>query len=325
MRKFKMTLNMKLLLSAIFFITLIAGILPIDIISNERIQNNFGENMKLNKLTPEEARVIINKGTEMPFTGLYNTNTEKGKYICKQCDAPLYNSSDKFESSCGWPSFDDEISGAVKRTIDADGRRTEITCAQCNAHLGHVFEGEGLTDKNIRHCVNSISMNFIPAVQSVEKAYFAGGCFWGTEYYLQKEPGVIATSVVYMGGTTSDPTYEEVCTGKTGHAETVEVEYDPSKTDFETLARLFFEIHDPTQYNRQGPDIGNQYRSAIFYTDSHQKEIVEKLINTLKDKGFKVVTQLAEAEKVWFAELYHQDYYDQNGHKPYCHIFTKRF
>jgi peptide methionine sulfoxide reductase msrA/msrB len=285
--------------------------------------------MKYNKLTPEEQRVILNKGTEAPFTGKYYNFNEKGTYTCKQCGAPLYRSADKFDSGCGWPSFDDEIPGAVKRIPDADGIRTEIVCANCGAHLGHVFLDEGFTSKNTRHCVNSISMNFIPADEKAsvktEKAYFAGGCFWGVEYYFQKARGVLSTQVGYMGGHVKNPTYEEVCTGKTGHAETMEVVFDPSQTDYETLARLFFEIHDPTQVNRQGPDVGYQYRSAIFYVDDSQKEIAEKLIKILKDKGYKVATEVAKADTFWKAENYHQSYYQKNGHEPYCHGYTKRF
>ena len=290
--------------------------------------------MTTNKLTPEEEYVIVNKGTEAPFSGKYLDNNEPGTYVCKRCGAPLYRSSDKFDGHCGWPSFDDEIPGAVKHAPDPDGSRTEISCANCGAHLGHVFTGEGLTDKDIRHCVNSISLVFVPAAKAdandpnskpSTKAYFSGGCFWGVDYWLKTAPGVISVTAGYMGGTTKHPTYEQVCTGKTGHSETVEVVFDPNKTTYENLAKLFFEIHDPTQRNRQGPDIGYQYRSAIFYADRQQKKIAERLIEQLKKKGLKVVTSVEPAKEFWPAEGYHQDYYGKNGGQPYCHIRTKRF
>jgi peptide methionine sulfoxide reductase msrA/msrB len=305
-------------------IGIIISLFALSTISQNKITEN---NMASHKLTPEEEQVIIHKGTEPPFTGKYYNFTADGTYTCKQCGAPLFKSKDKFDSGCGWPSFDDEIPGTVKQSMDADGHRIEITCAKCGAHLGHIFKGERLTPKNARYCVNSISMNFIPEAKSImtEKAYFAGGCFWGIEHYLQKVEGVLSAKVGYMGGHTENPTYEEVCSGTTGHAETVEVEFDPSKTDFETLARLFFEIHDPTQKNGQGPDIGDQYRSAIFYVDDTQKLIAEKLIGLLKAKGYDVQTQIVKAGPFWIAENYHQDYYDKTGKQPYCHFYTKRF
>ena len=285
------------------------------------------EKNKYNQLTDVEKNIIINKGTEAPFTGLYNSFYEKGTYICKRCNTPLYKSQDKFNSNCGWPSFDDEIKGAVKRLPDADGRRTEILCNNCGAHLGHVFIGEGFTDKNTRHCVNSISLNFIPFETEIltETAIFAGGCFWGVEYYFNNVKGVNSTEVGYIGGDKDNPTYEEVCAGTTGHIEAIKVVFDPRIVKYEELCKLFFEIHDPGQLNRQGPDIGEQYKSAIFYTSNVQKEISIKLINILKEKGYSVVTELIEASKFWPAENYHQDYYDKKGDRPYCHFYKKKF
>jgi peptide methionine sulfoxide reductase msrA/msrB len=231
--------------------------------------------MQFNELSLAEERVIVHKGTERPYTGKYLNNKEDGTYTCKRCDAPLYESQDKFDSHCGWPSFDDEIDGAVKRIPDADGMRTEIVCANCDGHLGHVFLGEGFTAKNTRHCVNSISLNFVPEGEEVqaktEKAIFAGGCFWGVEYYLEKHPGVLSVTSGYTGGHVKNPTYQDVLSKKSGHIEAVEVIYDPSKTSYEEVAKLFFEIHDPTQVDRQGPDIGEQYRSEVFYITDEQK------------------------------------------------------
>jgi len=286
----------------------------------------YGDKTMYKKLTPQEERVIVNKGTEMPFTGKYDKHFEEGVYTCKRCGEVLFDSSSKFKSSCGWPSFDDQKAKAVTKLPDADGLRTEIICTNCGAHLGHVFTGEGYTPKNTRYCVNSVSMDFALAEENrTERAIFASGCFWGTEYHLQKVPGVISTAVGYTGGNVDNPTYKQVCTDKTGHAEAVEVIYDPSKTSYEELARLFFETHDFAQLNRQGPDIGTQYRSAVFYLDEKQKDTTEKLIETLRQKGFDVKTEVSPAGKFWLAENYHQDYYKNNGKTPYCHIYRKIF
>jgi len=283
------------------------------------------EIMKFNKLTTEEESVIIKKGTEAPFTGKFYKNDKSGTYLCKRCDAPLYRSDDKFDSGCGWPSFDDEIEGAVNRTTDADGRRTEITCSNCGAHLGHVFLGEKFTSKNTRHCVNSISLNFIPQNAESNIAIFAGGCFWGVEQQFQTVAGVIETSVGYIGGGIDKPSYKEVCSGTTGHAEAIQIIFDPQKVSYEKLVKFFFEIHDFTQIDRQGPDIGEQYRSAIFYTDEKQKETAKEVIQILKDKDYEVATAVVEADKFWDAEEYHQDYYNKTGGNPYCHIHKKIF
>ncbi len=280
--------------------------------------------MKYNALTPEEERVILQRGTEPPFSGKYCRHAETGLYLCKRCGSALFRSEDKFESGCGWPAFDDEIPGAVERHPDPDGERTEIVCARCGAHLGHVFAGEGLTPKNLRHCVNSVSMDFIPAEQ-VGRAIFAGGCFWGVEYWFERAEGVLAAVSGYIGGRTHKPSYEEVCSHTTGHAEAVEVLFDRRQTSFESLARLFFEIHDPTQVDRQGPDVGDQYRSAIFYMDEGQKQTAEKLISELRKKGLQVATRLEPAEEFWPAEDYHQDHYRKKGSRPYCHRRVQRF
>lgn len=305
--------------------------------NSQDVNISKNDTSKYNTLTPFEEFVILKKGTERAYTGKYYDFKGDGIYICKRCDAPLYNSSDKFDSHCGWPSFDDEIPGAVKRVVDADGERTEILCANCGGHLGHVFLGERFTDKNTRHCVNSVSISFISkdSLETLKKisqtntttdtAIFAGGCFWGVEHFFNKKDGVISTTVGYIGGKTNDPSYEDVCSHSTGHAEAIEIVFDTNKVSYEELAKLFFEIHDPTQINRQGPDVGDQYRSEIFFKNEDQKKISEKLISILKGKGFNVATKLTKATKFWPAESYHQDYYLKKQGKPYCHAYQKKF
>ena len=309
-----------------------------------------------------EADVLLRKATEPPYTGEYIDNHAAGTYICRQCGMPLYHSEDKFESGCGWPSFDKEVAGAVRRVPDADGRRVEIVCANCGGHLGHVFEGEGFTEKNTRHCVNSLSMKFVPAGSDEEKAALArldnkasapagpagpasaaantaqptaasgctakaivaGGCFWGVEDAFQKIPGVCEAVSGYTGGHTVNPSYEDVCRGDTGHAEAVLVRFDPARVSYEQILRRFFEIHDPTQLNRQGPDWGEQYRSAVFYENAEQKAVAQKLMGRLRMLGYNVVTQLAPAGPFYAAEAYHQDFTRRTG-RGACHMSVPRF
>ena len=284
---------------------------------------------QIEKLSDEEKYVIINKGTERPFTGKYTDEKSNGTYTCKLCNAELYKSSSKFDSHCGWPSFDDAIDGAVKQVPDADGRRVEIVCANCGGHLGHVFKGEGYTSKNTRHCVNSISLKLDTKEDAKDTnmayAYFAGGCFWGVEYYLEKLDGVKAVYSGFMGGHVKNPGYYEVVSGSTGHLEAVEVVYDKSKISYEKIARTFFEIHDPTQTNGQGPDIGNQYLSGIFTSDEGEKNTIKKLIAILDENGFDVATKVLPSAEFYKADEGHQNYYNKKGSRPYCHGYKKRF
>jgi peptide methionine sulfoxide reductase msrA/msrB len=283
--------------------------------------------LKTASLPPLILSVIQDKGTEKPFSGEYDAFEDKGTYLCRQCGLALFRSSTKFHSGCGWPSFDEEIADAVTRKPDADGFRTEILCRRCNAHLGHVFAGEKFTDKNTRHCVNSLSLDFVAdqTVKDTEEAIYAAGCFWGVEYYFKKLPGVLKTEVGYTGGNTRNPSYEEVCAHTTGHYEALRVIYDPQKINYQQLTQYFFEIHDPTQHNGQGPDIGEQYLSVIFYYNDEQKKIAQQLIAQLQHAKLNIATQLKPVTTFWRAETYHQDYYAKNRKEPYCHRYTKLF
>lgn len=272
----------------------------------------------LNKLNKEEELVIKNKSTEHPFTGEYDDFFVEGEYICKQCNTTLFSSNDKFNSGCGWPSFDDEIPNTVEKVPDTDGKRTEIICANCKGHLGHIFEGEKLTKKDKRYCVNSISLRFIPKVSSTPIAtiYLGGGCFWCTEAVFKLIPGVKNVSVGYSGGSKENPTYEEVCMGKTGHIEVTKVEYENNNATLQKILTVFFKTHDPTTPNRQGNDIGEQYKSAIFYTTLEQRDVSANAINQIKN----AVTELRPFIKFYPAEKYHQNFYANNPNYPYCNI-----
>ena len=278
------------------------------------------------ELTAFESHVIESKGTEPSFSGMYTYTDSPGVYLCKRCGAALYRSENKFGSHCGWPSFDEELAGAVERRPDADGRRVEIVCKNCQGHLGHVFTGEGYTSKNMRHCVNSVSLDFKPsAAKPLSRAVLASGCFWGTDYYLARLPGVAKTVVGYIGGTVENPTYEQVCTKKTGHYEAVEVTFDPAVIAYEQLLKMFFETHNFTQRDGQGPDIGPQYRSAIFAADEAQTAVAKQVVAQLKNLGHEVATEILPAARFWAAEEYHQKYYERKGDSPYCHIYRKVF
>jgi peptide methionine sulfoxide reductase msrA/msrB len=271
--------------------------------------------------------VVRDKGTERAFTGEYDEFGESGTYLCRQCGLALFRSETKFHSGCGWPSFDADIEGAVLRERDADGRRTEILCSRCRAHLGHVFVGEYLTANNLRHCVNSLSLDFVAdkRVTETEEVIVAGGCFWGVEALFRQLPGVLKAESGYTGGKRDNPTYEQICSGATGHYEAVRVVYDPAVISAKAVFKYFFEIHDPRQPNGQGPDRGQQYLSVAFYYDEMQRKIIQDLIRQLESKGYQIATSVLPVAPFWRAESYHQNYYGKNGKQPYCHRYEKRF
>jgi peptide methionine sulfoxide reductase msrA/msrB len=261
---------------------------------------------------------------------------------------PLFSSLDKFDSGTGWPSFTQPVKGTeiVEKQDSAHGLvRTEVRSKVADSHLGHVF-GDGPVDKGgLRYCINSASLRFIPVEEMDQAGYgqylepfvkaglikapvhetaiLAGGCFWGMEEIIRKIPGVIKTTVGYSGGTTVNPTYEEVCAGDTGHAEAIQVEFDSARLSYEELLNYFFRMHDPTTLDRQHNDVGTQYRSAIFYSSDAQKLTAEQ-VKEKWDKSDKfnrpIVTEITAAGAFYSAEEYHQKYLVKHPGGYTCHV-----
>lgn len=281
-------------------------------------------------LTPEQRDILLAKGTERPFCGLLEDHKEKGVYVCRLCGLPLFSSDAKFHSGTGWPSFFAPVDLQhirYQRDLSHGMVRTETMCMRCGSHLGHIFD-DGPPPTGKRFCMNSGALKFyqvgaeLPAESrpTAQKAYFAGGCFWGVEDRFQQVPGVIDAVSGYMGGEVPNPTYEQVCTHRTGHAETVEVTFDPKQVTYRQLLEWFFKFHDPTQLNRQGPDVGTNYRSAIFTVNDEQDRAARAFIEEQQKSGrFKqrrIVTQVEtvkQAGQFYKAEEYHQDYHAKHG------------
>lgn len=272
-------------------------------------------------LSPEEYRVMRLNGTERPFTGTCDVGKTGGVYRCAACSTDLFVSRTKFESGTGWPSFRQPVSALnIKEEPDKSFgmERTKVSCARCGGHLGHVFE-DGPPPTHKRFCINAASLKFIPSDREpkvTESATFAAGCFWGVEESFRTVKGVKYTRAGYTGGRLEHPTYEDVCSDKTGHAEAVEVTYDPSEVSYENLLGIFWKIHDPTEHNRQGPDMGSQYRSAVFYHDDDQKNAALASKRTLEDSGVfekKIATEIVPARIFYPAEEYHQKYHMKHG------------
>lgn len=285
------------------------------------------------KLSPEQYYILREKGTEKPFSGQFTMTKDKGIYKCAGCGEALFSDDMKFESHCGWPSFDKEIAGGkIIQTEDLSHgmRRTEISCAKCGGHLGHIFD-DGPTETGLRYCVNSGSLSFEPqndknSMKTIDTITLAGGCFWCIEAIFEDLKGVESVVSGYSGGKVVNPSYKEVCTGSTGHAEVVQITYDTKIISLEELLEVFFTLHDPTTLNRQGADEGTQYRSAIFYHNENQKIIAQKVINTLNmDKVFEspIITEVTAFTTFYKAENYHQEYYELNKEQPYCKMVIK--
>ena len=270
-------------------------------------------------LMPEVFKITRLKGTERRFSSEMCSLFEPGKYACACCDTPLFDATEKFDSGTGWPSFTqpiEENAVAYHKDTSHGMRRVEALCNTCDAHLGHVFL-DGPKPSGLRYCMNALSMKKMESNEV--KAVFGGGCFWCTEAVFQQLKGVTEVKSGYSGGDIVNPTYREVCSGMTGHAEVIEVTYNPNEISYEDLLKIHLTTHNPTTLNRQGGDRGTQYRSVIFYKNDDEKAIAEKTIETVQAVfDNKIVTEIAPFQAFFTAEKKHQNYYNDNSNRRYC-------
>lgn len=270
-------------------------------------------------LTQEQYHVTREHGTERPFSSEMCELFEPGLYKCVCCGTLLFDSGEKFDSGTGWPSFTQPIQDNVVSYFKDESRersRIETRCNVCDAHLGHVFP-DGPEPSKLRYCINAVALEKVENRE--RKATFGGGCFWCTEAIFQQLKGVSKVESGYSGGDVHNPTYREVCSGRTGHAEVIQVIYDPDVVSFEDILRVHLGTHNPTTLNQQGADKGTQYRSIIFYRDDDEKNVAEDLLSELSGVLDKPVVTEVQPFSVFFpAEPEHQDYYRRNEGKPYC-------
>ncbi|MEO5890252.1 MAG: bifunctional methionine sulfoxide reductase B/A protein [Ferruginibacter sp.] len=280
-------------------------------------------------LTSAQFNITRQQGTEIPYSSSYNDNKDTGIYYCVSCKNPLFSSMTKFNSGTGWPSFYAPYSGKSVQSSEDNSEgmeRNEISCQRCGAHLGHVFE-DGPKPTGLRYCMDGVALLFQKENPNVKlsKADFAAGCFWAEEVIFENIKGVKEVVSGYEGGKRENPTYEEVGTGATGHAETVEVYYDSTQVSYPTLLKVYFTSHDPTQVNGQGPDLGTQYRSVAFYRNEAEKQSIQEYIKQLTNSGVyskPIATEVAPYTKFWEAEDYHQNYIRYNPGVQYVQIVS---